>query len=88
MYELNVFYSEYIKKYEQNIFLFDSTAVYAMYMLSTTNFKEYAELIIKNAAKLLEEVYVSESRASETFAIRTVVRKEKISFISNPKQHL
>lgn len=54
MYELNLFYNRIIKGYERSLFLFDTTALYAMYMLSTTNFKEYAELIIKNTAKLLE----------------------------------
>ena len=75
MHRLNVFYSETIRKYERSIFLFDSTALYAMYLLSTTNFKEYAETIIKNTAKLLEDVYVLESSAAETFSIRTVVRR-------------
>ena len=58
MHRLNVLYSETIRKYEKNVFLFDSTALYAMYLLSTTNFKEYAEMIIKKTAKLLEDVYV------------------------------
>ena len=58
MHRLNVFYSKTIKRFEKSIFLFDSTSLYAMYLLSTTNFKEYAELIIKNTAKLLEDVYV------------------------------
>lgn len=49
---------------ERSLYLFDTTALYAMYMLSTTNFKEYAELIIKNTAKLLEEVYLLESGSS------------------------
>jgi hypothetical protein len=53
MYELNVFYNTVIKRYEKSIFLFDATALYAMYMLSTTNFKDYLEIIIKNTAKLL-----------------------------------
>jgi len=41
-----------------------------MYLLSTTNFKDYAELIIKNTSKLLEEVYVFENNVAETFAMR------------------
>jgi hypothetical protein len=53
MHALNIFYDSVIKGYERSLFLFDTTALYAMYMLSTTNFKEYAELIIKNTAKLL-----------------------------------
>lgn len=59
-----------------------------MYMLSTTSFKEYAELIIKNTAKILEEVYVFESRASETYAIRTVVKSDLHSYIDQPKSIL
>jgi hypothetical protein len=58
MHNLNIFYNKTIKIYEQKIYVFDSTVLYAMYMLSTTNFNEYAELIIKNTAKILEEVYV------------------------------
>jgi hypothetical protein len=54
MYELNIFYSEIIKKYERKLYSFDATILYAMYLLSTTNFKEYAELIIKNTSKMLE----------------------------------
>jgi hypothetical protein len=88
MHKLNIFYNKVIKGYESSLFLFDTTALYAMYMLSTTNFKEYAELIIKNTAKLLEEVYVFENNASETFAIRTVVRREKDSFIDHPNDTL
>jgi len=30
--------------------------LYGMYLLSATNFKEYAEIIIKKTAKLLEDV--------------------------------
>lgn len=88
MYRLNVFYSKTIRKFEKSIFLFDSTALYAMYMLSTTNFKEYAELIIKNTAKLLEDVYVLENSASETYSIRTVVRRESQCFIPSHNDYL
>jgi hypothetical protein len=88
MYALNVFYNKVIKRFEKNIYLFDSTAVYAMYMLSTTNFKEYAELIIKNTAKLLEDVYVSENNSSETYAIRSVVKRGMESYIPHPKDSL
>lgn len=63
MYELNIFYSKVVQL-EHSLFLFDVTALYAMYMLSTTNFKEYSELIIKNTAKLLEEVYLVDSGSS------------------------
>ena len=74
MHNLNVFYNLVIKEYEQKIFVFDSTVLYAMYLLSTTNFKEYAEIIIKNTAKLLEDVYVFENNVSDTFAMRAVVK--------------
>lgn len=87
MYELNVFYSKVVQL-EHSLFLFDATALYAMYMLSTTNFKEYSELIIKNSAKLLEEVYLIDSGSSETFAIRTVVRRRDTSFMENSVEGL
>jgi hypothetical protein len=63
MHDLNVFYSKVVQL-ERSLYLFDATALYAMYMLSTTNFKEYSELIIKNTAKLLEEVYLLDSGSS------------------------
>jgi hypothetical protein len=53
MYALNIYYNEVIKKYEKKLYCFDATILYAMYLLSTTNFKEYAELIIKNTSKVL-----------------------------------
>jgi hypothetical protein len=87
MYDLNVFYSKVVRL-ERSLFLFDATALYAMYMLSTTNFKEYSELIIKNTAKLLEEVYLLDSGSSETFAIRTVVRRKDTSFVEHPEDTL
>jgi hypothetical protein len=42
MYKLNIFYNKVIKSYENNLFLFDASVLYAMFILSTTNFKEYA----------------------------------------------
>jgi hypothetical protein len=60
MYILNCFYSEIIKMHEKKLYSFDATVIYAMYILSTTNFKDYAEIIIKNTSKLLEEVFVFE----------------------------
>ena len=84
MHRLNLFYSKTIKRFEKSIFLFESTALYSVYLLSTTNFKEYAEMIIKNTAKLLEDVYALESNAAETYSIRTVVRKVSKSYL--PKQ--
>ena len=73
MNNLNEFYNKLIKIYEEKLYNFDSTVIYAMYLLSTTNFKDYAELIIKKTAKLLEEAQISENNASETFTIRTIV---------------
>lgn len=54
MYKLNKFYNSCIKIYEKTLYSFDATVLYGMYLLSTTNFKEYAEIIIKNTSKLLE----------------------------------
>lgn len=54
-----------------------------MYLLSTTNFTDYAESIIKNTSKMLEEVYLYENSAAETFAIRTVVEDMRKSYISS-----
>lgn len=42
MYDLNIFYTSSIKKYEKKLYSFDATILYAMYLLSTTNFKDYA----------------------------------------------
>lgn len=88
MYRLNIFYSKTVKRFEKSIFLFDSTALYATYLLSTTNFKEYAETIIKSTAKLLEDVYVLESNAAETYSIRTVVRKQTKCYIPHQQDCL
>ena len=70
MYALNCFYHKSVKKSERKIYSFDATAIYAMYLLSTTNFKDYAEDIIKGTSKLLEEVDVSTNLVAEAFAIR------------------
>jgi hypothetical protein len=59
MYELNKFYNYIIKEYEKYLFCFDSTILYGMYLISTTNFKDYAKGIIKSTSKLMEEVCVS-----------------------------
>jgi len=58
MYQLNQFYGNHIKLLEKTLYSFDATVIYGMYLLSTTNFTEYAETLIKNTSKLLEEVYV------------------------------
>jgi hypothetical protein len=42
MYKTNIFYGKIIRKYELKLNTFDSTVMYGMYLLSTTNFKEYA----------------------------------------------
>lgn len=54
-----------------------------MYLISTTSFKDYSKSIIKNTAKLMEEVSISENNSSETFAIRTIVKNSKKSFIKD-----
>lgn len=42
MYNLNIFYFRSIKEQEAKINNFNGTIMYAMYLLSTTNYKEYA----------------------------------------------
>ncbi len=42
MYEANVYFSKTIREYETHLNIFDSTVMYGMYLLSTTNFKEYS----------------------------------------------
>ena len=81
MYDLNKFYNIEIKKYEKVLYSFDATVLYSMYLISTTNFKDYAKGIIKSTAKLMEEVYVSEGNVCEIFAIRTLVKKVGKCFI-------
>lgn len=54
-----------------------------MYLISTTSFKDYAKSIIKNTAKLMEEVSINENNSSETFGIRTIVKDSKRSYIKD-----
>lgn len=68
---------------EEKLFSFDSTVIYAMYLISTTSFKDYAKSIIKNTAKLMEEVSINENNSSETFGIRTIVKDSSKSFIKD-----
>lgn len=42
MYDLNQYYAREVRVKEQKLSLLDGTALYAVYLLSTTNFKEYA----------------------------------------------
>jgi hypothetical protein len=56
MYSLNQLYGNSCKAYEKKLYSFDATVLYGMYLLSTTNFKDYAETIIKNTSALLEDV--------------------------------
>lgn len=53
MYELNNYYYKDIKSQEEKINNFNGTIMYAMYLLSTTNYKEYAESLIKNTSRTL-----------------------------------
>ena len=43
MYKLNRLYGQTIKGYEQKIHNFEATVVYTMFLISATNFKEYAQ---------------------------------------------
>lgn len=87
MYELNKFYNLTVKEYEKYLFCFDSTILYSMYLISTTNFKDYAKGIIKHTSKIMEEVCVSERGATETFAIRAVIKNSKESYIKKATQN-
>jgi hypothetical protein len=42
MLSLNEFYYEFIKTQEEKIYSFNATIIYSMYLLSTTNFTEFA----------------------------------------------
>ena len=59
MYEVNIFYSYIIKEQEKYLYCFDSTVLYGMYLISATNFKDYAKAIIKNTSKQMEEACIS-----------------------------
>lgn len=54
MYKLNNFYSHTVKEQEKYLYCFDSTVLYGMYLISTTNFKDYARTIIKSTSKQME----------------------------------
>jgi hypothetical protein len=53
MYDLNQFYAGEVRVKEQKLSLLDGTAIYAVFLLSTTNFREYAESLIKASAKTM-----------------------------------
>lgn len=59
MYKLNMFYNFVIKQQEKYLYCFDSTVLYGMYLISTTNFKDYAKMIIKNTSKQMEQACIS-----------------------------
>lgn len=59
MYELNKFYNYVIKEQERYLYCFDSTVLYGMYLISATNFKDYAKAIIKSTSKQMEEACLS-----------------------------
>ena len=52
-----------------------------MYMISTTSYIEYTKEIIKETAKLMEEVHINENNTSEIFAIRTYVKNIENAYI-------
>lgn len=81
MYELNVFYGKVSETYEKRLYSFEATILYGMYLLSTTNFKEYAETIIKKTAKKLEDVESGNNAIEQTFSIRIVVRNRHQSYL-------
>ena len=58
MYDLNNFYFRKIKEQQEKINNFNGTIMYAMYLLSTTNYKEYAESLIKNTSRTLESIKI------------------------------
>ena len=64
MSDLNNFYNYVIKEQEKYLYCFDSTVLYGMYLISATNFKDYAKSIIKNTSKQMEEACISEMNAS------------------------
>ncbi len=45
-----------------------------MYLLSTTNYKEYAESLIKNTSRTLESIKIHEDNIAETYGLRVIIR--------------
>ena len=80
MHATNLFFCKEIREYEHYLNIFDSTVMYGMYLLSTTNFKDYSEAVIKNTSKRLEEIQIYENNATETFVIRAVAESKEKTF--------
>jgi hypothetical protein len=60
MYNLNEFYYKKVKEQESKINNFNGTILYSMYLLSTTNYKDFAEKLIKNTTRTLESIQIHE----------------------------
>jgi hypothetical protein len=56
MFNLNEYYYKKVKQQESKINNFNATILYSMYLLSTTNYKELAEKLIKNTTRTLESI--------------------------------
>lgn len=50
-----------------------------MYLLSTTNYKEYAESLIKNTSRTLESIKIHEDNIAETYGMKILIRDSKKS---------
>jgi hypothetical protein len=48
--------------------------MYAMYLLSTTNYKEFAESLIKNTSRTLESIKIHEDNIAETYGIKVLIK--------------
>lgn len=79
MQKLNYFYTHTIKQYEKYLYCFDFTILYAIYLIFSTNFKDYADSLVKNIAKILQKGSMKENNTSQTFVIKAVVQNSKIS---------
>ncbi len=85
MYDLNGYYAREVRVKEQKLSLLDGTALYAVYLLSTTNFREYAESLIKASAKTMEEARLFDCAQSETYAVSAEVHSPSLSLLENAK---
>ena len=50
-----------------------------MYLLSTTNYKEFAESLIKNTSRTLESIQIHEDNIAETYGVKVIIRDAKKS---------
>jgi hypothetical protein len=53
--------------------------MYAKYLLSTTNYKEFAESLIKNTSRTLESIKIHEDNIAETYGVKVIIRDAKKS---------